>query len=272
MAKRSRPRPHGGRGGGRGAGRGGGAGGPPPPRPGALSARHRGRGGGSHTAVAVAIAETEPGLTRGREPLFRAAELLFAGLFFLEFLARLWTAPERAPGAPPWRARLRWLASPPALADLLALLPALLMLAGAPSFVLRLLRLLRILRLANLGPASVALELVVRTVLSRRHELSVTLALGAVILVLSSTLLHLLEGAAQPEAFGSIPRALWWGVVTLTTIGYGDVYPVTAGGRLVAGLTAVSSIGLVAAPAGILAAAFADALRAPTTPPAGPHP
>lgn len=80
-------------------------------------------------------------------------------------------------------------------------------------------------------------------------------------MIVSATLLYLVEGPGQPEKFGSIPRALWWSIVTLTTIGYGDVYPETALGRVLAGFTALLGIGLIAVPTGILAAAFSDALE-----------
>jgi voltage-gated potassium channel len=81
------------------------------------------------------------------------------------------------------------------------------------------------------------------------------------LLLVSSTFLYVLEAAEQPEAFGSIPRALWWSVATLTTVGYGDVTPISAAGRFFAGITAVAGIGLVAMPTGILAAAFSDAFQ-----------
>jgi voltage-gated potassium channel len=77
------------------------------------------------------------------------------------------------------------------------------------------------------------------------------------VLVFSATLMYMVEGDAQPEAFGSIPRALWWSIATLTTVGYGDVYPVTPLGRICAGITAITAVGLIAVPAGILAGAFA---------------
>jgi len=213
-------------------------------------------------SVAATIVETDPTISNGRESLFRAIELGFGSLFALEYLGRLWIAPEREPNRPPWAARLRWATSPSALIDLIALAPVLLVTAGAPLLVLRLFRLLRILRLAHMGPMSRALDLVAQALSARRYELTVTLALGGMLLVLASALLYLVEGAVQPETFGSIPRALWWGVVTLTTIGYGDVYPVTPLGKALAGLTAVFGIGLIAAPTGILAASFSEALRA----------
>ena len=96
--------------------------------------------------------------------------------------------------------------------------------------------------------------------MERRFELLLSLAVALVLLVLSSTAMYLVEGPTNPEAFGSIPRAMWWSIVTLTTIGYGDVFPVTLGGRMVAGVTAICGIGLIAAPTGILSAAFSDAL------------
>lgn len=81
------------------------------------------------------------------------------------------------------------------------------------------------------------------------------------LLVGSSSMLYLLEAGSQPEAFGSIPRALWWSIATLTTVGYGDVTPVTALGKLFAGITAIAGIGLIAMPTGVLAAAFSDAFQ-----------
>lgn len=213
------------------------------------------------SSAALAVLETEPAISDGRATLFHLIELGFAAIFACEYVLRIWIAPERSPERPAWRARLRWMISPPAIVDLVAFLPALLLLTGAPTLVLRLIRLLRIVRLANLGPMSFALELVLRTLLARRHELGVTFAVGGVVLIFYATLLHALEGVAQPDAFGSIPRALWWGVITLTTIGYGDVYPITPLGKFVAGLAALTSVGLIAAPTGILAAGFAEALR-----------
>ncbi|MFZ5719511.1 MAG: potassium channel family protein [Pseudomonadota bacterium] len=208
-------------------------------------------------AVAVALLETERSLRLGYEVFFRAAELTFAALFAVEYAARFWTAAEEGG----WPARWRWMVSPAAIIDLLAIAPAIFTLVGAPTYLLRLVRLLRILRVAKLGRFSHAWNLAGRALASRRYELLLALYAALFVMIVSATLLYLVEGPGQPEKFGSIPRALWWSVVTLTTIGYGDVYPETALGRVLAGITAMLGIGLIAIPTGILAAAFSDALE-----------
>lgn len=96
---------------------------------------------------------------------------------------------------------------------------------------------------------------------SRRTELILTLGLALIAMLVASTFLYWAEGDVQPDKFGSIPRALWWSVVTLTTVGYGDVYPVTPLGKIFAAILAVGGIGLIALPTGILAAAFSDAMQ-----------
>ncbi|HEX8256767.1 MAG TPA: ion transporter [Allosphingosinicella sp.] len=212
-------------------------------------------------ATAAAIVETEPLVTAGRERLFDAAELGF-GLFFLaEYAARLWTVVEEEGARSHWRRRLAFVRSPAAIFDLLAILSALLPFIGASGAMLRLVRLLRIFRLAKLGRMSAALSNLASAVLSRRFELAATVGLALMLVVFGATALYWIEGEIQPDKFGSIPRALWWAVVTLTTIGYGDVFPVTPLGKLVAAFVAIAGIGLIAMPTGILAAAFSEACQ-----------
>jgi voltage-gated potassium channel len=105
------------------------------------------------------------------------------------------------------------------------------------------------------------MQLISDAVRSRRYELGVSLLAAGAVLLASAVMLYLVEGQVQPDAYGSIPRALWWSIVTLTTVGYGDVYPVTLAGRMLGGLTALAGIGLIAMPTGILAAAFSDAFQ-----------
>lgn len=212
-------------------------------------------------SVIVAVLDTEDAIARPMASLFMALDVLFLMFFGAEYLVRLWTAPENPKYAHPLWGRLRWVVSPAAVIDLLALAPALIFAGATPAYLFRLFRLLRILRLAKLGRFSRAWSLMAEAVASRRSELLLTLGAAGIVMLVSACLLYLIEGGSQPDKFGSIPRALWWAVITMTTIGYGDVFPVTPLGKMVAALTAVAGIGLIAAPTGILAAAFSDAAQ-----------
>jgi voltage-gated potassium channel len=108
---------------------------------------------------------------------------------------------------------------------------------------------------------SAAIARLSAAVISKRYELMLTLGLAAGVLILGASALHWVEGEVQPDKFGSIPRSLWWAVITLTTIGYGDVYPITAAGKFVAAIVALAGVGLIALPAGILAGAFSEAVQ-----------
>lgn len=212
-------------------------------------------------SASLAIAETESTLTAGREAWFLGFEWALMLIFAVEYLARVWVSVENPRFGPGWRGRLRFITSPGAIIDLLAVAPILLTLAGSEAFLLRTFRLLRMLRLARLGRFSAAMRHVGVAVHSRRHELMLAVGISMVLLLVASTLLYLVEGDVQPEQFGSIPRAMWWAIMTLTTVGYGDVYPVTAAGRTLAAVTAILGVGMIAMPAGILAASFSEAIR-----------
>jgi voltage-gated potassium channel len=211
-------------------------------------------------SVLLAILETEPTIGSRVVSVFLRIEYALAAIFALEYALRFWAAAEDAVHGGGWRARWRWLRSPWAIIDLIGFLPTLLV-GFAPTSLLRLIRVARILRLARLGRFSHAWALLSHAVTSRRYELLLILIIAALVMLTSASLLYIVEGAAQPELFGSIPRALWWSVVTLTTIGYGDVYPVTPLGKMLTGITAILGVGLIAAPAGIVAAALSDALE-----------
>ncbi|ERP97787.1 hypothetical protein Q669_21515 [Labrenzia sp. C1B10] len=211
-------------------------------------------------ATAMAVIESEPTILDGREWAFRAAELTFTLIFVVEYIARLWVAGEdiRYQGV---IGRLRYVLTPAAIIDLLSILPLLLTFFGTEAFLLRLFRLLRILRVARLGRFSRAFEAISTALHSRRYELIMSAGIAGMLLLFSSTILYMIEGDTQPETFGSIPRTMWWSIATLTTVGYGDVYPKTSLGQFFAGLTAITGIGLIAMPTGVLAAAFSDAIQ-----------
>jgi voltage-gated potassium channel len=213
-------------------------------------------------ASALAILETEQAIAGGNEVFFRSAELLFGAIFSIEYLLRLWIAPDNPHWAKYRFPRLRYAFSVAAIIDFLAIVPTLASLGpGGGSVLLRFFRILRILRLAKLGRMSHALQDLGEAVHERRHELLLTVAIASFVLLVASTLMYWAEADAQPDKFGSIPRSMWWCIITLTTVGYGDAYPVTIQGKILSGLVAIAGIGLIAMPTGILAAAFSDVVQ-----------
>lgn len=213
-------------------------------------------------ACIVTVLETEHVLTEidWVATTFLTANIVFAAFFTVEYLVRVWAAGEdkRYAGL---RGRLRYMVTPIALIDLLAILPYLLSFGTNDLVLLRVFRFARLLQLARIGGFIQAGRLVIEAVRERSFELVFSFVIAFFILMLGAIGMYLVEAEAQPENFGSIPRAMWWAVATLTTVGYGDVYPVTPIGKLLASLTAVAGIGVIAMPAGILAAAFSDAFQ-----------
>ncbi|MEZ5780152.1 MAG: ion transporter [Rhizobiaceae bacterium] len=212
-------------------------------------------------AVCSAVLETEPTIYDGNQTLFRLVQLAFAGVFLFEYIVRVWASAENKEHESEWQARMRYASSLPAVIDLVALVTLFLALYGGEGALLRLFRLIRIFMLARLGRYSTAFHAIGSAIKARRYELIASLTIGMMLLLVSSTLLFLVEGPYQPEDFGSIPRAMWWSVATLTTVGYGDVHPITPIGKILAGITAVTGIGVIAMPTGILAAAFSNAIQ-----------
>ena len=210
--------------------------------------------------VVSGVLSTEPTLANW-SGTFEVIEYALAAVFVIEFAARFWIAPENKTFGPGWRGRLHFMQTPAALFDLIAILATVMPWLGVNALPLRIIRVARLLRLAKLGRFSKAMRNLRVAVSSRRDELLLSLGLSFSVLVVGATLLYLIEGEVQPRVFGSVPRAMWWAMETLTTIGYGDVYPLTPLGKLVASLIAVAGIATVALPTGILAAAFSDAIQ-----------
>jgi voltage-gated potassium channel len=209
-------------------------------------------------SVAVAVFSTEPVIRAVAEPSLSYLELAFGSAFLIEYIARVWSAGSQLQFAGVG-GRLRYMRQPLAVIDLVAIIPFLVGAFGSETLVLRLIRLLRLLSLTKLARYSSAIKLVFESLHSRRFELGFTVLLAGFVILLSSAALYVVEGESQPESFGSIPRAAWWSVATLTTVGYGDLVPLTPLGKFFASLTAFAGIGLIAMPTGILAAGFSDA-------------
>ena len=206
--------------------------------------------------VVIVILETVETVQRWWAPWLRIVEIVSVAVFTVEYALRLWTAPETPKYAHPVRGRVKWALSPMALIDLLAVLPFYLMLTSVDLRVLRILRLLRLFRLAKLARYATALRTLGRAVRSEKENLLSALTILGLVLVIAASLMYYAEREAQPERYSSIPAAMWWAIVTLTTVGYGDAYPVTAIGKVIGGAVAVIGIGSFAIPTAILGAAF----------------
>ena len=211
-------------------------------------------------AVMEAVLDTEPNISAGNENLLNNMEVGFGVIFLVEYLARVWVVVDNPHYSKFRHPRLRYMLSPLAIIDLLAVLPALFAFGGAPSLVLRFFRVLRMLRLAKLGRTSKAWLLIREAVYQKRREFGLIMGMVLFMILAAGSLLYWAEGDVQPEKFGSIPRAMWWAIVTLTTVGYGDVYPITTLGRILAGLIAISGVMLIALPTGLFAASFTEAM------------
>ncbi|WP_170422255.1 ion transporter [Ruegeria arenilitoris] len=187
------------------------------------------------------------------------ALLIFEGLsllvFVVEYAARLWVAPEN----PDYESRAKWATSPIALIDLLAILPALLYLIFPVD--LRLLRTFRMLRLLKLTRYSPALGMLLAVFEEEAGAFFAGFFILMVMLIFAASGAWLAEHEAQPDAFGSIPAAMWWAMATLTTVGYGDVTPITVAGKIFGAAITVIGIGMAALPAGIIASGLNDQLH-----------
>ncbi len=193
--------------------------------------------------------DTLPSLPRWAHAALSAFETFVIIVFTAEYMLRIWVAEK------PWR----YVRSFFGLVDLLAILPFWLGLGD--MLVLRTLRFLRLVRLLKIMRYSHALDRFARTMLIVREEIIVFFALTGLLIFLAAAGIWHFEHEAQPDKFASVFHSLWWAVVTLTTVGYGDVFPVTLGGRIFTALILLLGISLVTVPAGLVASAFQEERR-----------
>ena len=192
---------------------------------------------------------------------FFAIEIVSTVIFALEYSLRLWSCVEsETENKAPLKSRIKYVLSPLAIVDLLAFLPSILQLIF-PGIDLRFLRVLRLLRVFKLTRYFTSFELLLNVLYEERKNLAGIFFLLLVILTLAASALYLVERDIQQDKFGSIPQAMWWAIAALTTVGYGDVYPLSAAGKILGSLVTIVGIGMVALPSGILASAFSEQMR-----------
>lgn len=183
-------------------------------------------------------------------------------VFTVEYLLRIWTADLLFPELPPWRARIKYVFSGMAIIDFVAILPFYLPMFLAINLVsFRAIRLVRLLRLFKLNRYTDAMSSIGAVFRSKLQEILVSVFFVVIVLIIASLLIYYAEHDAQPDKFANAFSGVWWAVATLTTVGYGDIYPVTALGRFMGGIIALTGIGLVAVPTGIISAGFVELLE-----------
>ena len=192
--------------------------------------------------------ETLPGLDEEIHRILRLFEIATVAIFTLEYLLRLLVS----------RGKLSFVFSFYGIIDLLAILPFYIT-TGLDLRSIRVVRLMRLFRLFKLVRYSKAIQRFHHAFRVAREELVLFFSVAAILLYASSVGIYYFESNAQPEAFGSIFHSLWWAVVTLTTLGYGDVYPITVGGRIFTFFVLMVGLGIVAVPTGIMASALSQA-------------
>jgi len=209
-------------------------------------------------SVAEVTLRTVASVTAEQAAILEAIELVAVSVFTAELCLRLWVA-DLGLHAKPISPRMQYLRSSEGLIDLLAVLPAFVELIF-PEWIPALegALLLRIFKLVRYSPA---LATLISVIVLERKALLGAVTIMLVLLLFASTAIYLVERAAQPEAFGSIPAAMWWGIATLTTVGYGDVTPLTPLGKLLGGVVSLLGIGMFALPAGILSNGFTKEMK-----------
>ncbi|ERH10879.1 MAG: ion transport protein [halophilic archaeon J07HX64] len=187
----------------------------------------------------------------------RTFELICVTVFTVEYIARIWSITSSEKYRHPVTGRFRYALTPYLLVDLLAILPF--YIGGVVDLrFIRILRIFRIFRTLKVARYSQSIQTITTVIRNKKTDLLISITLTSTLLVLTSSMMYYVERSSNPEAFSSIPETLWWGIITLTTVGYGDVVPTTPLGQLLAGLSAFLGIGLFSLPTSILASEFIE--------------
>ncbi len=221
--------------------------------------------------VVALILSSVQDIRRVSPRFFLVFEVVSVTVFTAEYALRLWSCVEAERFRLPVRGRLRFARTPLAIIDLLAILPFYLPFTGLDLRFLRAVRMTRIFRVAKVGRYSQSVRLLKAVADARKEQLICTMFILLILLVMASSMMYFAENPSQPEAFSSIPASMWWAVMTLTTVGYGDVSPATTLGKVMASIIAVLGIGMFALPTGILGAGFVEELERNKKPTTCPH-
>lgn len=211
--------------------------------------------------VISVMLETEPTIAEANGTAFMRFELFSTMVFTVEYVLRIWVCDLDERYQDGIRGRFRYAMTMMALVDIIAIAPFYLQFIEMDLRIVRAIRLMRLLRILKMGRYAYAVRTVAAVFNRKREELAISGFVLVVVLVLCSSVMYFLEFDAQPDAFRSIPEAMWWAVITITSVGYGDVSPLTPIGKFVGSIIAVVGVLVVALPTGILASGFAEEIR-----------
>ena len=211
-------------------------------------------------SIFLAVIATEPVVRTLHGSLLAKLDIIVAIIFLLEYLVRLWVAPLRNGARRGIYGAWDYAITPLAILDLVAIAPTILGFITPELYLLRIIRLLRIGRIGRSKRFRKSIKHFNKAITAKREALQISAVYTGVVITISSILMYIVEGGVQEENFGSIPRCLWWSVVTVTTVGYGDTFPVTVLGKLVAAMTAICGIAVFAIPIGIISAGFTESI------------
>ncbi|AWV98308.1 potassium channel protein [Arcticibacterium luteifluviistationis] len=207
------------------------------------------------------ILNTVPSIGNQFRRFFLDFELFSVSIFSIEYILRVWSSVEKAEYRHPFWGRIKFIFSPWGIIDFLAIFPFYFSFFRTDLGFVKILRLLRIFRLFRVSRYFHALRVIQNVLRDKKEELLLSVSFIIFLLLISSSLAFYIEQEAQPEAFSSIPASLWWGVNAMTTVGYGDMHPITPLGKVLGGLMAILGVSIFALPTGILASGFAEQIR-----------
>jgi voltage-gated potassium channel len=212
--------------------------------------------------VIVVMLETVHFIHEEYAVFFHYFDLVSVIIFTIEYVLRVWSCNHDPRYKHNFYGRIRYMLSTDALIDVLAILPFYIhVVIGLDLRVLRILRLLRFLRLFRLTAYMKSAKLVKNVFITKANDLKLSLVLIAFLIIIASSLLYFAEHNAQPKVFSSIPATIWWAVVTITSVGYGDMVPVTILGKILTGVITLSGLAILALPAGIITSGFLEETR-----------
>jgi len=206
--------------------------------------------------VLFLVLETVPAFHLVYHDFFWNFEMISVSIFTTEYFVRLWCIVEDPQYTHPVWGRLRYMFTPIAIFDLLAFLPFYLPFIHADLMFMRSVRLFRLLRIFKVTRYISAMRYITDVIRDKAEELLISFTFMLFMLIVLSGIMYNIENAAQPEVFSSIPQTMWWAIITLTTVGYGDIYPITPLGKFFAGVTAITGLGMFAIPTAILVSGF----------------